>query len=229
MGGKSFFKMSDECMKVEDFFINGDTFDAIYNNGIIIERISLLLHYIIENSPFAFKEQPLLYEQMRQFIAMKIEINPNDIKLIGSAKTGFSISTDEFGRAYNTDSDFDFAIINNKLFEKLCDEYACWRQEYEQGKVSPKNETQRGYWNSNVSVIESNIKRHFIDVGKLPALKDVCPVAQNILNTMWQVKENLGKYNKIYIRKASARVYSDFSSFYGQTTLNISFVMENRR
>jgi len=31
MGGKSFFKMSDECMKVEDFFINGDTFDAIYN------------------------------------------------------------------------------------------------------------------------------------------------------------------------------------------------------
>ena len=62
MGGKSFFKMSDECMKVEDFFINGDTFDAIYNNGINIERISLLLHYIIENSPFAFKEQPLLYE-----------------------------------------------------------------------------------------------------------------------------------------------------------------------
>ena len=78
MGGKSFFKMSDECMKVEDFFINGDTFDAIYNNGINIERISLLLHYIIENSPFAFKEQPLLYEQMRQFIAMKIEIAVNN-------------------------------------------------------------------------------------------------------------------------------------------------------
>lgn len=229
MGGKNFFKMSDACMKVEDFFINGETFDAIYNNGINIEQISLLLHYIIDNSPFAFKEKPLLYEQMRQFIAMKIAVDPNDIKLIGSAKTGFSISTDEFGRAYNTDSDFDFAIINKEIFDNLCNEYSRWKQEYMQGHISPKNERERGHWNANIEVVKNNIKRHFIDVGKLPALKNVCPVAQNILNTMWQVKENLEKYNKIYIRKASARIYSDFSSFYGQTALNISYVMEKRR
>lgn len=229
MGGRDFFKMSDECMKEKEFFIKGENFDIIYNNGVDIEQKSLLLHYVIDNPPFAFREQPLLYDQMRQFIAIRIGLLPNDIKLIGSAKTGFSISIDEYGRPYNSNSDFDFAIINRELFSKLCKEYDHWRHEFENGNVVPKNEKERGYWNSNVIVVERNIDRKFIDVDKLPALKNVCPIVQNIRNTMWQVKDNLEKYNEIKIRKASARIYSDFSSFYGQTLLNISFVMESRK
>lgn len=229
MGGKDFFKMSAECLKEKEFFIKGENFDVIYNNGINIEQNSLLLHYVIDNPPFAFREQPLLYDQMRQFIAIRIGVLPNDIKLIGSAKTGFSISIDEYGRPYNSNSDFDFAIINRELFSKLCEEYNHWRYEFENGNVTPQNDIERGYWNSNVIVVEKNIGRKFIDVDKLPALKNVCPIVQNIRNTMWQIKDNLAKYNEINIRKASARIYSDFSSFYGQTLLNISFVMESRR
>lgn len=229
MGGKDFFKMSSECLKEKEFFIKGENFDVIYNNGVNIEQNSLLLHYVIDNPPFAFREQPLLYDQMRQFIAIRIGVLPNDIKLIGSAKTEFSISIDEYGRPYNSNSDFDFAIINRELFSKLCEEYNHWRYEFKNGNVAPKNDIERGYWNSNVIVVEKNIGRKFIDVDKLPALKNVCPIVQNIRNTMWQIKDNLAKYNEINIRKASARIYSDFSSFYGQTLLNISFVMDSRR
>lgn len=229
MGGRDFFKMSDECLKEKDNYIKGENFDAIYYNGVDIEQNSLLLHYVIDNPPFAFREQPLLYDQMRQFIAIRIGVLPNDIKLIGSAKTGFSISINEFGRPYNFNSDFDFAIVNRELFSKLCEEYKYWRHEYKNGNVVPQNDTERGYWNSNVFVVEKNIERKFIDADKLPARKDVCPTVQNIRNTMWQVKDNLEKYNDINIRKASARIYSDFSSFYGQTLLNISFVMKSRR
>lgn len=229
MGGSNFFKMSDECLKVVDFFIEGENFDAIYNNGVVIEQNSLLLHYVIDNPPFAFRKQPLLYEQMRQFIAVKIGVHPNDVKLIGSAKTGFSISTDEFGRPYNTNSDFDFAIVNSMLFSKLCKEFDLWKTEYGEGRVAPKNDKEKEYWDSNVLVVGNNIKRKFIDVDKIPARKEICPIAQNVRNTMWQVKDNLEKYNNIKIRKASARIYSDFSSFYGQTLLNISFVMNNRK
>ncbi len=229
MGGRYFFKMSDECLKEKEFFIKGEDFEAIYNNGVDIEQNSLLLHYVIDNPPFAFREQPLLYDQMRQFIATRIGVLPNDIKLIGSAKTGFSISIEEFGRSYNSNSDFDFAIVDRGLFSKLSKEYNHWRYAFENGNVIPRSDRERGYWNSNVFVVEKNIERKFIDVDKLPALKDVCPIAQNILNTMWQVKDNLKKYNGINIRKASARIYSDFSSFYGQTLLNISFVMKSRR
>lgn len=228
MSGRDFFKMSDECLKEKEFFIKGENFDVIYNNGVDIEQNSLLLHYVIDKPPYAFREQPLLYDQMRQFIAIKIGTLPNDIKLIGSAKTGFSISIDEYWRPYNSNSDFDFAIINRELFSKLCEEYNHWRHDFENENVVPKNETEREYWDSNVIVVERTIDRQFIDVNKLPARKEVCPIAQIILNTMWQVKDNLEKYNEIKIRKASARVYSDFSSFYGQTLLNISNVMEKK-
>ena len=65
MGGRDFFMMSGECLKIKDFFIKGEDFEAIYNNGIDIEKNSLLLHYVIANPAFAFQKQPLLYDQMR--------------------------------------------------------------------------------------------------------------------------------------------------------------------
>ena len=228
MGGKDFFKLSPESINVNSFYIDANIFDGIYNNGIDIERNSLLLHYVIDNPPFAFQKHPLLYDQIRQFIAMKIEVSPNDIKLIGSAKTGFSISIDEFGRQYNPNSDLDFAIINKTLFNSLQKDYKSWVQEFKAKRIFPKSEKEEQCWNDNVNVVRNNIERNFIDANKLPALEDVCPNAQLLLHTMWLVKKNLENWNGIIIRKASARVYSNFSSFYGQTLLNISHVMNNR-
>jgi hypothetical protein len=228
MGGKNFFELSRTTKDIKDFFISKESFEKILYSNNDIERNSLILHYIIDNPPFAFQECPLLYEQIRQFIAVKLEIDPNDIRLIGSAKTGFSISKDEFGRKYNPESDLDFAIINSDLFCKLKKDYFIWKEKFLCNEIHPKTPKEESFWTQNINVVKNTISRAFIDANKLPAIKDVCPTSQNILNTMSLVKKNLETYNNIKIRKASMRVYSNYSSFYGQTSLNISYVMDNR-
>jgi hypothetical protein len=67
-------------------------FKYYYNNIGNKEKKSLVRHFIVNNIPFAFKDKPILYEQIIQYIADKLYISPSEVKLIGSAKIGFSIS-----------------------------------------------------------------------------------------------------------------------------------------
>ena len=61
-------------------------------------------------------EDEIIFEIKNQ-IAEKFKIHPNEVIIVGSGKLGFSIAPQKRFKHFNVDSDVDVAIISEKLFD----------------------------------------------------------------------------------------------------------------
>ena len=191
-----------------------------------VERKPLLFHVIRFNTPYIFKDNPLVYEQIRLYLSERLNLEVADIMLIGSAKTGFSMSPDEYGKAFSEKSDLDFTIVNQHLFEQLKDEYINWRNLYLiEKRIVPNNDTEQRYWDENLKVVEKNINNGFVDTRKLPN-RNCCPIVKDINHSMWLIPERLRKCFNMTVAHASVRVYKDQQSFYNQFKRNTDCLLK---
>jgi hypothetical protein len=103
--------------------------DAVSNSSISIEHV--FQKYYVDAETFYFKTRRSDEYLMKEWIAKNLNIYINDLYIIGSAKTGYSIKPDAFGRPFDglylktshvsDKSDIDLAIVNNHLFEYVSD------------------------------------------------------------------------------------------------------------
>ena len=224
MNTYKFFQLSENCRLIKDVFLCSAEMKALYSKLTEAEQKSLINHYIIDNPPYAFMSIPLLFDQVKQFLGKELEVSVDCIKLIGSAKQGFSIDPNQYGKPFSEKSDMDFTIIDVMLFEKLKTDFERWQQAYDSGEVSPRNKTEEYYWNENIKGLPNNIKRGFVDPHKIPLFSSVCPTNNKISNVLTRVQANLSLYN-IKTKGLSLRVYKDYTSFYKQIKLNTDYCM----
>lgn len=232
MKAKDFFNVSSELNSIKGYYITSEKFEKAFNELTDFEQKSLLHHYIIDNAPYLFNEfvkVPLLYEQIKQYLSYELDISMSDVKLIGSAKVGFSISVDSYGKEFSSTSDLDFAVVNKSLFDDLVNDFHNWEYQYKEKKtVKPKNNKEQTCWEDNITGLPKNIDHGFIDSRKLPNL-DICATAKKINNSMYCIGISLEKYNATKIKYASVRVYKDDNSFYEQLLRNCKYIMGKRK
>ena len=128
-----FIYKSKSLSKIKGHYVHPSEFLEAYKKFNIIERKSLVMHYIMDNSPFAFAEvyeKPLLYEQVRQYISYILNVDVNHIKLVGSTKTGFRMDAINYGTPYSKGRDLDFMIMDSGLFSILAKEFLIWKKAY---------------------------------------------------------------------------------------------------
>jgi len=183
--------------------------------------------WLTEGVPYAFSNVPYLYERIRSYLADKLYVFPKNIFIIGSGKIGTSLAPKDFPRKFNSkESDLDFTITDNKLFDKLCKDFLDWKEDYENEKCKPK-ENQKKYWSYNVKRVPNNIKRGFIDIHKIPAYKQyetryrftiIVPVLIKLIEiyTGCQYSD----------RRISFRIYKDWSSFFNQMEFNLKCLID---
>ncbi|MBR0304982.1 MAG: hypothetical protein IJQ94_05000 [Bacteroidales bacterium] len=224
MNTYKFFQLSESCRLIKDVFLCSAEMKALYSKLTEAEQKSLINHYIIDNPPYAFMSIPLLFDQVKQFIGKELEVSVDCIKLIGSAKQGFSIDPQQYGKSFSEKSDMDFTIIDVTLFEKLKRDFETWQLAYNSKKVFPRNNTEEFYWNENIKRLPDNIKRGFVDHHKIPLISSVCPTNNRINNVLYCVRANLPLFN-INTKGLSLRVYKDYTSFYKQIKLNTDYCM----
>jgi len=188
------------------------------------EKPSYLRHYIINNVPYLFNTKPLLFEQIVQYLADKIKIPPSEIKLIGSAKTGFAISNPDYGKPFSPSSDLDFSIISEKLFNSLKEEFQYWATLYEKKEINAPNNRQKLFWDGNAVSVPKQIKNGHIDSYKIPNYNQF-PMAKSLNNSLSLVVLNLKSHHDIEVKKASARVYKSWQTFEAQIRRNTSAVL----
>ena len=220
--------MSPKSKDVKSLFISPDLFIECYEELVDIEQKSLISHVIINNLPFVFKDIPLLYEQILQYLSSTLNIEPECIKLIGSAKTGFSVSPHpDFGKPFSSKSDLDFAIIHEDIFKRLKEEYVVWKNAYTSEKIKPNNAREMMFWNENIKRLSANINRGFLDTYKIPN-RSLCPLTKCINNSMSLIKTRLAQYHSITVSNVSVRVYKDSTCFWRQLKLNTDQILRGK-
>lgn len=201
-------------------------FKTYYNSIDYTEKKSLVRHFIVNNIPFAFKEKPMLYEQITQYIADKFYISPTEVKLIGSAKTGFSMSPlPNYGKEFGKHSDLDFSIVNEDLFGELAEEYNNWSDLFREKQIQPYNDTEENYWYQNLDSGKRQLNRGFIDTHFIPN-REQFPTTKKINNSLWLIQKFLDEKHGIIVKKVSASFYKNWSSFAGRLNTNTESVMK---
>lgn len=223
---RNYSKLTHTAASIIDLYANPNDFKNYYRNVSGNEVKSLVRHFIVNNKPFAFKDRPMLYEQLTQYIADKLNIAATEVKLIGSAKTGFSISPQPgYGKQFGSHSDLDFSIVSIKLFEDLEKEFINWVDLYESGKIEPRNPTEKIYWEQNVDSGNRQIEMGFIDTKFIPN-RELFLLTKTINNSMWHIKNSLELNHKIFLTKATSSIYKDWNSFAARLNRNTKHVMD---
>lgn len=184
-----------------------------------LERELFVRLWMTEGIPFAFKECPFVFENVRTWLGDNIGINPKEITIAGSGRIGYSLSGwPKYGRLFGDKSDLDLMAVSKKLYSELVEEFIFWKQEYESGMTVPGNEREARLWADNLIKVPKIIDRGFIDNWKLPNLY---PVTKNIANTLWLLIEKLKiTEGAPTIKHSSIRVYRDWNAALRQMTLN---------
>lgn len=224
---RDYIQLSESANNVKRVFIKPEDFKDIYFNINANEEESLLRHFIINNIPFAFKDKPILYEQIIQYLADKLEISATEIKLIGSAKTGFSISpSPNYGKIFGNHSDLDFSIINEALFLRLENEYLKWSGQFKENKIQPTNTTEERYWKDNLETGKNQIRKGFLDPRFIPN-RESFEFTKQINSSMWIIQKYLNDDYDVKVKKVSSSIYKNWSSFAARLNRNTSYVMNN--
>lgn len=73
--------------------------------------------------PYAYRTQvSAAYDDFRNEISRLLAIQPADVCLIGSARTGFSLNKDHLLRPFSRKSDLDFILVSSAIFDDCWDE-----------------------------------------------------------------------------------------------------------
>ncbi|QIH39953.1 hypothetical protein G7A72_14510 [Flavobacterium sp. Sr18] len=218
-----YIKLSSEAKSVTTLYTSPDQFLKNYLLLDDLEQMSYINHFIVNNVKFAFKNEPLLYENLTQYLGDKLNISKDKIKLIGSAKTGFSISPNpDYGKKFSEKSDLDFAIIDEGIFSQSVIEYKQWKKNFDNG-IYPQ-QLQNKYWKDNFENLKHQCKRGFIDTYKIPNYTEF-KTTQGIDNSLSLIVANLDTYHNIKVKNASARIYKDWNTFFKQLRLNTESVL----
>jgi len=224
---RDYINLSETAISINNSFSVPTDFKTFYKTIGSNEKKSLVRHFIVNNVPFAFKDKPILYEQITQYIADKLEITPTEVKLIGSAKTGFSICPlPDYGKTFGQHSDLDFSIVNEELFNKLEDEFIDWTDQFKLKQIAAFNPTEESYWQQNLDSGPRQLNNGFIDTHYIPN-RDLFATTKKINNSMWLIKKYLEQTHNIKVKKASASIYRSWYSFAGRLNRNTDYVMKN--
>lgn len=219
-----YLKLSIKSKSIKSINTSPSEFADILKSVPFNEQESCLRHFIVQNTPFVFRQTPILFEQLTKYLADRLHVNLEDVKLIGSAKIGFSISPPpNYGKAFEK-GDLDFAISNSILFEKLNTEFNILVAKHNAEGLGLTLMNAR-YWAENISLIPKTLNRGFIDCNKIPLISDA-PLARYIADLLWLVQEKLKEINGIEVKKPSLRVYKDSKSFINVLKYNTFSVLK---
>jgi hypothetical protein len=165
------FLVSEKCRSMRDFYPSSQTLSEAIKGVGYLDLLGILRLWFSGGIPFAFRENPMLYEVARGWLAMRLQIHPKSVTLIGSGRIGYSLCPlPKFGKVFDDESDLDYSAIDHKLFSELVSTFLEWEGDADSGRASPRGSRERNCWKDNLKRLPENIARGFIDPSLLSKL-----------------------------------------------------------
>ncbi|APC39647.1 hypothetical protein [Clostridium estertheticum] len=87
-------------------------------------------------TPYIFDKDESKYYKIKEKIADKFLIHTDSVKMVGSAKLGFSIAPHKLWKPLNDESDIDMVIISNDIFDLY------WKELFEFNNIDHTSRTE---------------------------------------------------------------------------------------
>lgn len=215
------FKVSSQLRDITGSYPDAKLISNAAKLGGESARYAIARQWLSEGIPYAFKDCPGIYESVRTWIAVRLDIDPKEVNLTGSARIGQSLAPQKMGKPFGNGSDLDIFIISRELFVKLKTDFNEWSYDYECGSVRASNDREDGFWKNNLYRCPKNISRGFIDSNVIPN-HDKYGHARNVAQTMYLLKEKLDVTDLApKICHASVRCYNSWNSYVQQVSLGL--------
>jgi hypothetical protein len=177
--------------------------------------------WLTEGIPFAFRLCPIVYEEMRSWLASRLDVGAKEITLVGSARIGFSLAGAIFGRPFDHQSDLDLCVVSEPRFVALAETFSRWTKDYTENQVLPSSARQKRFWDQNVEFGRRNLSIGFVDANKIPTL-DRYPLVQRIQQTMWALTKKLQvTHDAPAPSRASTRIYKTWPALINRVSFNL--------
>jgi len=213
------FKVHSEIASITSNYPDAKSLIQAAKDGGNPSKIAIASLWLSEGIPYAFKNNPALYEAVRSWLCTRLSVNAKDIHLTGSARLGQSMAPTKLGRAFGKHSDLDIFIVSSSLFEQLSQEFNDWSYRFEMGIEVPSPAEQK-FWPENLERGPKNLRRGFIDPSIIPNRVSF-PITKNISQSMYLLKLKLDQTaNSPSITEASVRCYKNWESYIQQSLLN---------
>jgi hypothetical protein len=215
------FRVATPLKDLVDAYPSAKVVIAAGRSGGEQARLALARLWLSEGIPCAFKKCPAIYESMRTWLASWLNVHAKEIGVAGSARLGTSLSPMKLGRPFGNASDLDLFVVSSKTFERLQEEFGRWSFDFESGRVSPRNERERRFWEDNSARGPKVIQRGFLDQNMIPN-RDHYNITKKVSEGMWLLTQKL-RITPLAPQpsRASIRCYSSWESFVRQTALNL--------
>lgn len=216
------FKVSIHLATLLDIYPNARSLVDAAVSGGEQSRIAIARLWLSEGIPYAFRSCPALYECVRGWLGTRLDVDPKEIHLSGSARIGQSLAPKKLGVIFGDHSDLDIFIVSKNLFECVKKDFNHWSYEFEGGLVRPSNDRERKFWVENNQRGPRLIQRGFLD-SKIVPNRSAYPTIKSISQTMWLLKEKLDiTENAPRVKAASIRCYVDWASYVRQMVISLS-------
>ena len=176
----------------------------------------LFQKHLVDGQNFFFNDflkDPNSEYELRHDLAKALSISINDTVIVGSAKLGFSVKTEEF-KSFDFDfrksadpkdkSDIDIAVVNRRLFERISEEIFHLSRHFDKDWISENWRVNR--YNKQPSNI---FCKYILYLAKGWLRPDLMP-SLRLAQAEWQGVCNAW-YKKLGSRKISVGLYSDWS------------------
>lgn len=164
---------------------------------VACEPRAFVSEHLLEITPHAFAGDGSAWSKYRLSLADKLDVDPQEIVLMGSAGLGFSLNPRKGFSAFHAGSDFDFGVVSSYHFD------LAWRY-LRQSQVR---------WLSLPAEVKRAIRQHrqnYVFTGTIAAnwFLTILPFGKT-----WQAAlDDMGELAPSVGRTVSLRIYKDFDS-----------------
>lgn len=218
------FNIPSRLEQLTDRFPSAHNLKDTALKGSTHTRNAIARLWLSEGIPFAFKDNPGIYDALRCWLSLRLQVNPKDINIQGSAKIGQSLSPHKLGKDLSQNSDLDLFIISFELFTKVKNEFIRWSSDFDNEHIKPRNSNEEKFWIDNIKRLPKTIERGFIDPHLIPSFERYELIVL-ILNSMDILVRKLEVTPKAFHPKsASIRIYKNWDAFVRQTEINLKII-----
>ena len=195
------------------------------------ERSIVARLWVSEGIPYAFRECPALYEEVRNWLAGGLELDPKEISMGGSGRLGYSLRPERWGDEYDPgSSDLDVFAVSDRLFDELREDFDHWSSDFDDGTIVPSSKGERLHWPANRQEGPRNIDSGFLDSWRVPN-RTAYPNFSKTNDRLAGLRAKLRKTDAgpKPSKKLTLRCYRDWRSFERQLSLNLKAAANSNR